>query len=124
MKKIKVFSFLLFIAIIASFSSVAAFACTYEKEEIRGNIETITYYTNGTVSTTYSWGNTNDHPSYTYSEWFDGYAHTGKLYKFAWSSDPSNTVHYTTGNISKVVTTVYYGGYKGLISNVYHYYYI
>lgn len=73
------------------------------------------YHSNGTLyNTTYSWDNTNVHPSIPYS---DGEGYSGTLYSTgATSSGPSGPTSIGNGNYTK--TTVWTGNFSGTVKKV------
>ncbi|WES35224.1 hypothetical protein P0092_04375 [Ruminiclostridium papyrosolvens DSM 2782] len=105
---------LLAIALVIA-SSISTFACTYSVSVYHDNTATSYYYKDGTISTTFSWDNSNYHPNLYYQESRYGYTHSGTLTSYATStgntqtfvsSDPSTDWYqYTT----KTYTTLYEG---------------
>jgi|GEM_PF-5759716 len=122
MKKIrKILGLALCIAVMASFLSIPSMACSFSVTKQYGNIATTTYYTDGRVITTYSWDNTDNHPSVSYSALYGGYTHSGTLYKKTWTAGTPVTTNYTSGSITKTVATAYMGNYTGDLTNSNHY---
>ncbi len=110
---------LLAIALVIA-SSISAFACTYSVSVYHDNTATSYYYKDGTISTTFSWDNSNYHPNLYYQESRYGYTHSGTLPSYSSTSGslytylPSNP---STVNWTKYTVQTYTTNYRGNITN-------
>ena len=91
-------------------SVTAAQALTKDIDAEHVNTRTQTYNSSGVlISTAYSWGNSDNHPTVPYN--VNGY--TGTLTKWLFTQAPGNT--YMDGS-NKCVETIYTGYYKGQVT--------
>ena len=111
----RIVSFILCIALSISLLSVVAFACTlYKSGVIRDNIETAHYNNAGTYQySTFSWGGTNNHPSFSYTENFRNVPHRGTLNKTGYYNAGTSGGSPGRGDYTRV--TIWRGSYAGNI---------
>ncbi|RIE02972.1 hypothetical protein D3H35_20430 [Cohnella faecalis] len=113
----KLFSLLAAAVLCLSFST-SVFAHSFEYSTTRDNVRTQVYTYSASHShsslllTTYSWDNTDYHPSISVLVTASGHDHYGTLSKFAASS--SSPYHYWTSSYCYIDTT-FTGFYKGYV---------
>ena len=117
-KILAIFSAFMLVSVTFFNSVIEVNACTQYRAASQTNICTVSYYTNGTTTITYSLGS-NMNPTMYIHEYLHSDLHTGSLSKWLTVENPKITFYYTPplkNGVTMETSQSWVGHYDGYIS--------